>query len=945
MKSLCHSLVVLVAFLLCSIHSFGQALTISGNIHNANNEPVPSVSVAIKGASTGTYTDEKGHFRITTNHPVPLTIVVSSIGYETQEIQVVDASQPVTITFRQASTLGTEVVVSATRSAIKSLESPVSIETMSRTMVHEVPAASFYDAIANLKGVDMVTSSIMFKTPGTRGFNGSGNLRMNQLVDGMDNQAPGLNFAVGNIVGLNELDVDNVELLPGASSALYGSGGMTGTLLMTSKDPFKFQGFSAQIKEGVNHLGDANTGVAPYHDWMARYAKAFNNKFAFRISADYMQAKDWYATDYRNYDKSTGAILPGGRATPDYNGINSYGDESAYFNVHDQLNNASAGYAQQAAAATAAGNAAAAAGNNAAAGQYYAAAAQYQAGAQQAGQLAGATPANSGVSRTGYNENDLTNHKAYNFKASAGLFYKLSDNTTASLTGNFGSASTVYQGTDRYNLKDVHIGQYKAEVAGKHFYIRAYTTQENAGSSYDMVAVATLLNEVYAPTATVWAPNYIGAYGAAFATALGSGQSPAQAYTTASAAARAYADANRLIPGTAAFGKSLDSLKKLAIPNGGKFNDQTNLYVGEGMYNFGELFKWADITIGASTREFVLNSHGTIFADTAGRININETGAFLQVQKAFFDNLLRITVAGRYDKNSNFQGRFTPRATAVYKVTTDNFLRFSYQTAYRFPSTQNQYINLQTGSAKLIGGLPQFIDAYGLRTNTYDTATLNNAVATGSTPTQYQFRTFKPETVASYELGYKGLIDKKLLIDIYGFYARYTNFVGLTVLIKDPFTQGQTAGNTFGIYTNSANKINTVGAGLGLDYILPKGFVASGNLAYNNISNADKTLQTDFNTPKFKFNVSIANYKIAKYYGFNITYRWQQSYLYQSSFIAGTTPAFGTLDAQISMKLPSMPRSLIKIGASNILNKYYSDAIGNPAIGGLYYVSVGYNVF
>ncbi len=936
---------VSLACVLFSLSALAQSITISGTVRSSSKETLPSVSVAIKGSTLGTFTDEKGNFKIITTHQLPLTLVISSIGYESQEIEVTDASRPIAVSVKPASTLGTEVVVSATRSAIKSLESPVSIETMNRNTIHEVPAASFYDAIANLKGVDMVTSSIMFKTPGTRGFNGSGNLRMNQLVDGMDNQAPGLNFSVGNIAGLNELDVDNVELLPGASSALYGSGGMTGTLLMTSKDPFKFQGFSAQIKEGVNHVGDANSGVAAYHDWMARYAKAFNDKFAFRISADYMQAKDWLATDYRNYDKSTGQILAGDRTIPDYNGINVYGDESAYFNVQGQLNNVAAGYATQAAAATAAGNAAAAAGNNAAAAQYYAAAAQYQAGAQQTGQLAAATPANSGVSRTGYNENNLTNHKAYNFKASGGLFYKLSNATTISLTGNFGSASTVYQGTDRYSLKDVHIGQYKAEVSGKHFYIRAYTTQENAGKSYDMVATATLLNEAYAPTATVWAPTYLATYGPAFATALGAGQTPAQAYLTASTAARAAADANRLQPGTAAFTKSLDSLTGLAIPNGGKFNDQTNLYVGEGMYNFSDLFQWADITVGLSTREFVLNSHGTIFADTAGRININETGAFIQAQKSFFDDLLKITVAGRYDKNSNFQGRFTPRATAVFKVATDNFLRFSYQTAYRFPSTQNQYINLQTGSAKLIGGLPQFIDAYGLRTDTYDTASLNRYLATGTPPTQYQFKEFKPETVASYELGYKGLIDKKLLIDVYGFYAQYTNFIGLTVLIKDPLTLGQTASNTFGIYTNSTNKINTVGVGLGLDYTLPKGFIASGNFAYNNISNADNSLQTDFNTPRVKFNLSIANYKIAKYYGFNLTYRWQQSYLYQSSFITGNTPAFGTLDAQISMKLPDMPRRIIKIGASNLLNKYYSDAIGNPAIGGLYYVSFGYNIF
>ena len=90
----------------------------------------------------------------------------------------------------------------------------------------------------------MTTSSLTFKTPSTRGFNGSGNLRFNQLVDGMDNQAPGLNFSVGGVIGLTELDVESMELLPGASSALYGPGGMNGTLLINSKNPFRYQGLS-----------------------------------------------------------------------------------------------------------------------------------------------------------------------------------------------------------------------------------------------------------------------------------------------------------------------------------------------------------------------------------------------------------------------------------------------------------------------------------------------------------------------------------------------------------------------------------------------------------------------------------------------------------------------------------------------------------------------------
>ena len=895
-----------------------SSYTITGTVrHATSKETIPAVSVTIKGTAEGTFTDDHGNFRLTTLHATPLTLVITSIGYETQEVQVSGAGTPVEVSFVPTSTLGKEVVVSATRGAIRSLESPVSIERMSATVSHEVPAPSFYDALVNLKEMDAVTSSILFKSMGTRGFNGSGNARMNQFVDGMDNQAPGLNFSVGNINGLNELDVDNVELLPGASSALYGSGGMTGTLLMTSKDPFKYQGFSAQYKQGINHVNDDMGSAKPYYNMSARFAQAFNNKFAFKLTADYTKATDWYANDTRNYVPVTGAITNDTRTLPNYDGINVYGDESAYFNVQKQL--------------YAAAQAAAANGDPVDAGKL--------------NYLASQTPANSNVTRTGYAESALTNYDAYNFKIYGGLYYKVAPATTLSLIGNFGQASTLYQGTDRYSLRDVKIGQYKLELTGQHYYVRAYTTQENAGNSYDMVAVATLLNEAWAPTATVWAPNYIGAYAQAFGAALAGGASGAAAYGPASAAARQYADQGQLVPGSAAFNTAFNTLKQQAIPYGGKFNDQTNLYVGDAMYNFANEVKWIDITVGASTREFVLNSHGTIFADTAGRININETGAFAQLQKGFLDDFLKLSLSGRYDKNSNFKGRFTPRATALLRVAKDNYIRASFQTAYRFPTTQNQYINLQTGSARLIGGLPQFISAYGLNDGqTYDTATLNKYLTTGTPPTAYQYQTFKPETVASWELGYKGLIGKNLLLDIYGFYAQYTNFIGLTVLVKDPLSLGQTATNTFGIYTNSPTKVNTGGGGIGLEYSLPGSWLLSGNYAYSTISSKDVSQQTDFNTPKSKVNLTVANYSIAKIYGFNLTYRWQEAYLYQSSFITGITPAFATLDAQISMKLPKLNHSLIKIGASNLLNYYHVDAIGDARMGGLYYISFGYNV-
>ena len=157
-----------------------QTSTLSGNINSGDNkEAVPAASIILKGSSSGTFSDSHGNFKLTVNHAFPLTLVVSSVGYETREFLVESESASLDISLKQASVMGTEVVVSATRSQIRSLESPVSIERMSSSAIREAPTANYYDAIGNLKGVDVVTSSILFKTMGTRGFNGSGNLRMN----------------------------------------------------------------------------------------------------------------------------------------------------------------------------------------------------------------------------------------------------------------------------------------------------------------------------------------------------------------------------------------------------------------------------------------------------------------------------------------------------------------------------------------------------------------------------------------------------------------------------------------------------------------------------------------------------------------------------------------------------------------------------------------------
>jgi outer membrane receptor protein involved in Fe transport len=84
-------------------------------------------------------------------------------------------------------------------------------------------------------------------------------------------------------------------------------------------------------------------------------------------------------------------------------------------------------------------------------------------------------------------------------------------------------------------------------------------------------------------------------------------------------------------------------------------------------------YRWlADIPVGGNFKRYVLNSEGTLFADSAGTIGINEYGAYVQASRALLNERVRLTLSGRYDKNQNFEGRFTPRATALvnWRTTT-----------------------------------------------------------------------------------------------------------------------------------------------------------------------------------------------------------------------------------------------------------------------------------
>ena len=894
---------LLVAFAFCSSLMFSQT-TITGTVNDAaKGEPLPGANIKVSRKALGTTSDFDGNFQLTVTETPPFTIEVSLIGYQTKTIEIIENNQEVEVSLSENATNLDEVVISASRAPERIMESPVTIERMDIREIRNTSSPSFYDGLENLKGVDINANSLTFKSVNTRGFATFANTRFLQLVDGMDNSSPALNFAIGNLLGLSELDVQSVELLPGASSALYGANAFNGIMFMTSKNPFDHQGISTIAKSGYTiqeAAGDNN-----FYDVGIRMAHAFSNKLAGKATLSVLKGTEWYATDYRNTNGDLGMHIPGSRASNnDYDGLNVYGDEVST-------------------------------------------------------NLGGAIGT---VSRTGYNEVDLMNYGARSVKFGGSLYYRPwgDDRLEMVYDTKIGIGNTIYQGTNRYSINNFFMQQHKLELRGKNFFVRGYLTDEDAGDSYDTRFAAININRKWKSDED-WFTQYATTY-----LMTGSHQE-----------ARKVADTGRLVPGTSEFQSAFNEvITDGDLSSGAKFIDNTRLYHVDANLNLRDYIDWAEVQFGGSYRQYILNSQGTIFTDYDAPINYDEFGIYSQIQKKLMEDRLKLTASIRYDKAQNFDGNFSPRVSLAYAAgeAKDHNFRASFQTGFRNPTTQDQYIGLNAGRAFLVGSAPDNLDRYtttpiGLtpagisltgQTETtlvgrqaYENAFSLASVVAGN-PTKANVELVKPEKVTAYEVGYRGILplsDEKLSIDLSIYYNQYQDFIANeNVLVPLYGTVGNTDalaalanGDTkvFSTYTNSSADISSYGATIGLNTKILNGFNLGLNYTYAKFDfdqASDPDFEAGFNTPEHKVKVQFGKTNLFKNFGFNVNVRWQDEYLWESTFLDAVIDARTVLDAQINYKVPSW-KSVFKLGGANLTGQEYLSAPGVGAIGSQYFIS------
>ncbi len=810
------------------------------------------------------------------------------------------------------------IVVSASRLEENIERAPVSVEKMGLTAIRQSAAPSFFDAIENIRGVQMLTPSMGFRVINTRGFANTTNVRFVQMVDGMDIQAPHIGAPIANTMGPSDLDIQSVEIIPGVSSALYGMNAINGLANFSSKDPFTTQGFSFLQKTGVNRIG-AEEGARPFSETSLRYAKALTSKLAIKINGTFTGGTDWVANSKQDLNPNAN-ITTGltGADNPAKDPVNSYGNESSNLRTLS-LN-----------------------------GKNYV------------------------VARTGYYEKEVADYSLRNVKADGAVHYMIRSDIRLVYTYRYANTNNIYQRANRFRLDNYLQEQHGLSVVGPSYQLRTYLNIENTGDSYNARSMAENIDKTY-KSDNQWFADYSNAYlGAAAA-----GNSIAQSHHLA----RDMADAGRPQPGTDTFNQLIDQLRNVNNWDyGAALRVKSRMFHIEGTWNATDQLlsnfrdkTGIDVMAGFDHRSYIIIPDGNYFinpTDPEKNLLYYKTGGFIQTSKTFLNRKLKVSATLRADKNQYYSLKWNPRLTAVFTPSDRHSIRISYQTGYRFPSIFEGFSNVNSGGVKRVGGFPVMsngvfengwlknsIDAFKIAvTKDVNTAglTTNQAIEKNKGILQKNTYTYvEPEFIQSFEVGYHGkLPGLGLQADVDLYYNRYNNFIG-QVEMSVPKTTNQDSipyylydknkQDRYRLWTNSRTVAHNIGSSVSLLYKFTRNYFLKGNVTYATLQrkSSNDGLEDGFNTPQWMTNLSVGNDKLLGSLGFQVTYRWQSTYYWQSFLVNGNVPSYQTVDAQVSFLLNKVG---VKVGGTNILNQYYYSFLGGPYIGGFYYCSVGFNL-
>ena len=243
MKIICrHIIFLLLGFI--SICSFGQIASLNGKVTD-NGEPLPLANVQLKGTGMGAATDIDGLFELNNIKPGDYVVLVTSLGYQPYQTKInieAGANKTINVQLEPSAQSLDETVVTGTLKPVSRLESPVPVEVYSPTFLKKNPTASVFDALQNVNGVRPQINCNVCNT-GDIHINGLEGPYTLVLIDGMP-IVSGLGTVYG-LTGIPNSLIEQIEIVKGPASSLYGSEAVGGLINIITKNALSAPEFFA----------------------------------------------------------------------------------------------------------------------------------------------------------------------------------------------------------------------------------------------------------------------------------------------------------------------------------------------------------------------------------------------------------------------------------------------------------------------------------------------------------------------------------------------------------------------------------------------------------------------------------------------------------------------------------------------------------------------------
>lgn len=898
----------IIFFLVCHL-SYSQTSIFGNIVDKKSQKELIGVQVMIDDSTLmeGTITDNFGTFDLTTEKEPPFYIKFTFLGYEEKTLFIEEKDQYLKVTLNQIGKKDGTVVVesekrngrifAASKIVEDKRESTIPVDKLYILDLYTSPTATFQQSVANFRETQLATSSLSIQGLNTRGFTGVQNWRFVQYLDGVE-LSPGLGFSLNDFGRSSFLDVRDIELVPGPSSALYGPNSFNGLLSTYTKNPFDYPGISIYTSTGFTQ--QSQSGSNPFIESGVRIAQSFNDKWGIKLNLTYLNAQDWEADSEEFHVRPTqisqqDELLARPRTDPNFDALHVYGDEVV---VPVDLS----GEGRR-------------------------------------------TP----INRTGFQENALVDYGIESYKVHAGLYYKPLPSLLASYQFLFSEGDGIFRHGFVFPLVNTQNYTHRFGLEGRRFSVLGYYNKQNTRDAYQLEGLGSFI-QTGLKSNEDWSRDYGLAY---------QGEIPGVSASD-HIAARAFADRDIPDSQSGSFQDLLNQARNsFDFSEGGtRFSDQSGMFHLQGTYRLDSIVEWADLQAGASIRSHRIDSEGQFYNDGVsgfdGPISVSDLGLYAQASKTFLQDQLLLRATVRFDKNKNFSGRLSPRVSGRYSFNSDKSqnIRFSIQQGYRNPSPMEGYLAKDFGETFFLGGIQENIENFNFMTG--DQSSVSGKEIYDSFVTVESYDTFireggnaeevfqaenleflKQEGVMAIEVGYWNQLRSNLEVEANVYFNQYQNMVSLV------HTYSPLMDRIFSVYSNIEDQVTSMGVGISGKMEFPGKYHARLGLTFASSNLDDKveeypSIITGFNTPQSQVKLAVGNPTFIDQLGFNAAYRWQSAFTWQTPFGVGEVGSFGVLDLALLYNLPDLNLRL-KLGGVNLLGTQYQSFYGGPTVGSQYF--------